>query len=180
MKLVGAPGHWPARPAPTASSKCASSYPAYAYDASLHQISVCIVSHRYMHASYRYIPMWNTKIGYDIIPDLRIYRYRTWEIHDIRWDMVTKSHIVAPRNVFLPHRVRYHIRCRRLLRYRSRYRSANNRVKNSKKLILHPISYPTSCTIFFLYALHVTGAPPIVPNSDEEEDGDWLMIWEIT
>jgi hypothetical protein len=23
--------------------------------------------------------------------------------------------------------------------------------------------------------LHVTGAPPIVPNSDEEEDGDWQM-----
>ena len=23
--------------------------------------------------------------------------------------------------------------------------------------------------------MHVTGAPPIVPNSDEEEDGDWQM-----
>ena len=31
---VGAPGHWPARPVPTASSKGASSYPTYAYDAS--------------------------------------------------------------------------------------------------------------------------------------------------
>jgi hypothetical protein len=48
---VGAPGHWSARPVPTASSIGASSYPTYAYDASLHQISVCIVSHQYMQSS---------------------------------------------------------------------------------------------------------------------------------
>jgi hypothetical protein len=29
---VGAPGHWPARPVPTSSSKGASFYPTYAYD----------------------------------------------------------------------------------------------------------------------------------------------------
>ncbi len=48
---VGASGHWPARPVPTTSSKCASSYQIYAYDASSHPISVWIVSHRYMQAS---------------------------------------------------------------------------------------------------------------------------------
>ena len=51
---VGAPGHWPARPTPTASSKGASSYPTYAYDT---RYRYAWFSHRYMQASYRYIPM---------------------------------------------------------------------------------------------------------------------------
>ena len=106
-----------------------------------------------MQASYLYIRMWNTKIGCNIIPDLRIYRYRTCKTHDIRWDIVIKSHIVAPRNVFLSHRVRYRIRCRRLLRHRSRYRSAKNRSAHIGKtdivpdiVYVKPIFYPISGT----------------------------------
>ena len=51
---VGAPGHWPARPVSIARAKGASSYPIYAYDT---RYRYAWFSHRYMKASYRYIPM---------------------------------------------------------------------------------------------------------------------------
>ena len=46
--------HWPARPVSIASAKGASSYPIYAYDT---RYRYAWFSHRYMKASYRYIPM---------------------------------------------------------------------------------------------------------------------------